>query len=323
MTALLAPLNEMRLVVSKVQPSIFFMTAFGKSFCIYFFYFFFCCYLQHFLYRDLRAVFGFSQMYSFYLVHFLKHGDQRAGPIRFLRLISRDNLMKCGDRYILIVHVLGKFVIFTDASQTSQTSQTRAVSPYLDEEEEELIPFTTPSPRAASPYLDEEEPSPAPSPTPLSPTPLSPAPSPAPLSPAPSPAPTPALPPSQKPVYAAAKANGTKRARDDDEEGNVPRMSFETVGNDGTRLSWQGFMIANAWKKIGNKVRSVSNECPLHRVVEGCPIYDVEAIVGKKYVRGKPYYRVKWVGWTEDHATWEPVENLEYVMDMVESYNGF
>lgn len=36
----------------------------------------------------------------------------------------------------------------------------------------------------------------------------------------------------------------------------------------------------------------------------------VENIVGHKKVRGKIYYRVQWLGYSDDHNTWEPIANL-------------
>jgi hypothetical protein len=50
------------------------------------------------------------------------------------------------------------------------------------------------------------------------------------------------------------------------------------------------------------------------------PYYEVEAIVGKKMYRGKPQYHVKWKGYPSDQNTWEPLENLTNVMEMVENF---
>jgi hypothetical protein len=50
------------------------------------------------------------------------------------------------------------------------------------------------------------------------------------------------------------------------------------------------------------------------------PYYEVEAIVGKKIFRGKTQYHVKWKGYPSDQNTWEPIENLTNVMEMVENF---
>lgn len=44
---------------------------------------------------------------------------------------------------------------------------------------------------------------------------------------------------------------------------------------------------------------------------DGEPLYIVEAVRQKKYVRGKPMYLIKWFGWPEKSNTWEPLENVD------------
>ena len=46
----------------------------------------------------------------------------------------------------------------------------------------------------------------------------------------------------------------------------------------------------------------------------------VEQILEKKVQGGKAYYLVKWQGYGKEEATWEPLENVMYVKDMVDSY---
>ena len=38
--------------------------------------------------------------------------------------------------------------------------------------------------------------------------------------------------------------------------------------------------------------------------------FSVESIVGKRKSKGRTEYLVKWLGFTEDDNTWEPIENL-------------
>lgn len=40
------------------------------------------------------------------------------------------------------------------------------------------------------------------------------------------------------------------------------------------------------------------------------PTYAVEAITSLRFVKGERQYLVKWVGYSEDQSTWEPMENL-------------
>ena len=54
---------------------------------------------------------------------------------------------------------------------------------------------------------------------------------------------------------------------------------------------------------------------------EGFELYEVESIREKKIENGRAYYFIKWLGWPEETNTWEPIENLRDVWDMVDQYN--
>lgn len=54
---------------------------------------------------------------------------------------------------------------------------------------------------------------------------------------------------------------------------------------------------------------------------EGNELYEVEAIRDKKNEDGINLYLIKWTGWPEDTNTWEPIENLQDVLSMVEDFN--
>lgn len=49
-------------------------------------------------------------------------------------------------------------------------------------------------------------------------------------------------------------------------------------------------------------------------------VYEVEAIVGKRQRDGKVEYKVKWVGYSFEECTWEPLRNLKNVRDMIDEY---
>ena len=40
------------------------------------------------------------------------------------------------------------------------------------------------------------------------------------------------------------------------------------------------------------------------------PIYTVEKLVGRRVVRGRVKYLVRWLGYSKDQDTWEPAENI-------------
>ena len=46
----------------------------------------------------------------------------------------------------------------------------------------------------------------------------------------------------------------------------------------------------------------------------------VEKILGKKFVRGKPYYRVKWVGMHKDEATWNSPPEIIEARDLINKF---
>lgn len=48
--------------------------------------------------------------------------------------------------------------------------------------------------------------------------------------------------------------------------------------------------------------------------------YEVEAILHHKYVKGKPFFEVKWLGWPVADTTWEPEENLDNCEEILKEY---
>ena len=65
---------------------------------------------------------------------------------------------------------------------------------------------------------------------------------------------------------------------------------------------------------------------PVKNAIHGAE-YMVEAIVedkNKKDIKGRNperYYRVRWMGWSEDNDTWEPLSNLKGCKELVEEYH--
>jgi hypothetical protein len=50
--------------------------------------------------------------------------------------------------------------------------------------------------------------------------------------------------------------------------------------------------------------------------------YEVESILDKKKLQGKWKYKIKWVGYPEDQCTWEPIENLDNVVEMLQEFEA-
>jgi len=63
-------------------------------------------------------------------------------------------------------------------------------------------------------------------------------------------------------------------------------------------------------------IEHMKNEVPPDNV------YVVEAICGKRDINGVAEYNVKWDGFEAEYNTWEPVENLQGVLDMVREYEA-
>ena len=49
--------------------------------------------------------------------------------------------------------------------------------------------------------------------------------------------------------------------------------------------------------------------------------YEVEKIVDKRVKNGKVEYKIKWVGYSMQECTWEPLKNLENIKKMIDDYN--
>ena len=50
--------------------------------------------------------------------------------------------------------------------------------------------------------------------------------------------------------------------------------------------------------------------------------YEVEKILDRKETNGVPLYRIKWKGYPLSASSWEPLENLDTVLDMVQEFDS-
>jgi hypothetical protein len=49
-------------------------------------------------------------------------------------------------------------------------------------------------------------------------------------------------------------------------------------------------------------------------------LYQVEKILDKQVKNGKLRYLIKWVGWSDEDSTWEPLENLSSILHMITDF---
>ena len=50
-------------------------------------------------------------------------------------------------------------------------------------------------------------------------------------------------------------------------------------------------------------------------------MYNVEKILDRRMVKNKLLYKIKWEGYPMNQCTWEPLENLSTVLELVEEYD--
>nr|AMR36250.1 HP1D2 [Drosophila lutescens] len=51
-------------------------------------------------------------------------------------------------------------------------------------------------------------------------------------------------------------------------------------------------------------------------------VYVVEKIVGKRLMHGRLQYRVKWLGFSEEESTWEPLEGVVHCCDLLANFEA-
>ena len=49
--------------------------------------------------------------------------------------------------------------------------------------------------------------------------------------------------------------------------------------------------------------------------------YEVENIIDRRIIRGRKEYLIKWKGYPESQSTWEPINHLRYIQELVKRFN--
>src|SRR5688572_1624919 len=74
-----------------------------------------------------------------------------------------------------------------------------------------------------------------------------------------------------------------------------------------------------------SKGKNLSNELLSTRTFDddGNELWFVEKILEKKWIKKEQQYKYKiqWKGWGPEDCTWEPIENLGTIPDMVHEFN--
>lgn len=50
--------------------------------------------------------------------------------------------------------------------------------------------------------------------------------------------------------------------------------------------------------------------------------FEVESLLDRKEVEGVPRYRVRWKGYSPEDDTWEPLENLQAILPLVQAFEA-
>ncbi|MCL7025737.1 hypothetical protein MKW94_025795 [Papaver nudicaule] len=99
------------------------------------------------------------------------------------------------------------------------------------------------------------------------------------------------------------------------------RLAKETI-----RLQKEPIRLRKDAIKLGKEEIRLEKQSFLIRLQNEAPnldqgFYQVESVRGKRVRKGQTQYLIKWVGWTEKHNTWEPIEHLQQCLDVVEEFD--
>ena len=69
------------------------------------------------------------------------------------------------------------------------------------------------------------------------------------------------------------------------------------------------------------RVINVERPGAIEEFEDGSKTLAMEKIIGKKTIKGKPYYKIRWQGYDSSEDTWEPPSSLKNVQHLVDEYN--
>jgi transposase InsO family protein len=108
-----------------------------------------------------------------------------------------------------------------------------------------------------------------------------------------------------------------------------PYQVEEVISETAYRLSLPSNLKVHPVFHISRLKRYIPNEFPERTQPLPAPIfvddshepeYEVEEILDKRFVRGRPQYLVLWKGYARHDATWEPRENLANAVEILEAF---
>ena len=75
-------------------------------------------------------------------------------------------------------------------------------------------------------------------------------------------------------------------------------------------------------KRFPGRPAAAHRPPPVATTDNGAPEWEVQAVLARRYVKGKKQYLVSWVGYERYEATWEPADHLEGAAELVAEFEA-
>jgi hypothetical protein len=79
--------------------------------------------------------------------------------------------------------------------------------------------------------------------------------------------------------------------------------------------------LLSPYREPATAEQALRHSPPPAIMIDGAQEYDVDSIVGFKFMRRRPFYKVRWKGYQPFDDTWEPLANLDHALDLVKAYH--